>query len=43
MASEYILNKPAAETVDYGGEVDYSNFEWFKEGPPTRTPMVVCP
>ncbi|KAI0046595.1 hypothetical protein FA95DRAFT_1349383 [Auriscalpium vulgare] len=31
-----VFGKPT-ETVDFGGEIDYSNYEWFKEPPPTRT------
>jgi menaquinone-dependent protoporphyrinogen IX oxidase len=26
--------KQAAEVVDFGGEVDYSNFNWFENAPP---------
>lgn len=22
------------ETVDYGGEVDYAGYQWFKDAPP---------
>ncbi len=27
------FGKPA-ETVDFGGEVDYASYEWFKDPPP---------
>jgi hypothetical protein len=30
----------AAETVDFGGEVDYASYEWFKDPPPRPE---VCP
>jgi len=32
-----IFGKPA-ETVDFGTEVDYSAYEWFKDPPPPRHP-----
>jgi hypothetical protein len=32
-----IYAKPA-DTVDFGQEMDYSGFEWFKDVPPARTP-----
>ncbi|KAI9060545.1 hypothetical protein FKP32DRAFT_1031605 [Trametes sanguinea] len=28
-----------AETVDWGGEVDYSGYEWFKDPPPRPEPQ----
>ena len=28
------LYNKQAETVDWGGEVDYSGYEWFKDPPP---------
>lgn len=28
------LTSKQAETVDWGGEVDYSGIEWFKDPPP---------
>jgi len=31
------FGKPA-ETVDFGGEADYANYEWFKDPPPPRQP-----
>src|SRR6266404_1232790 len=41
------FGKPA-ETVDFGGEVDYASYEWFKD-PPPRTevlsvnfPYILC-
>ena len=38
MASEY--GKPA-DTVDWGEEVDYSGYEWFKDPPPPRPEVSV--
>ncbi len=35
-----IYGKPM-ETVDYGDEVDYGDYEWFKE-PPTRPEVRIC-
>ncbi|TFY78035.1 hypothetical protein EWM64_g5978 [Hericium alpestre] len=29
------------DTVDFGGEPDYANYEWFKEPPPPQDPLVV--
>lgn len=29
------FGKPA-ETVDFGGEMNYEGYEWFKEPPPVR-------
>ena len=34
------LYNKQAETVDWGGEVDYSGYEWFKDPPPR--PEVSC-
>jgi hypothetical protein len=34
MSSFNAFGKPA-ETVDFGGEVDYASYEWFKD-PPAR-------
>jgi len=31
------FGKPA-ETVDFGGEVDYASYEWFKDPPPRSEP-----
>ena len=33
MSSFNAFGKPA-ETVDFGGEVDYASYEWFKDPPP---------
>lgn len=29
----------SAETVDFGEEVDYSDYQWFKDPPPVRHPV----
>ncbi|KAI0756762.1 hypothetical protein C8Q80DRAFT_1091282 [Daedaleopsis nitida] len=33
------LYNKQAETVDWGGEVDYSGYEWFKDPPPRAPPQ----
>ncbi|KAF8215954.1 hypothetical protein K438DRAFT_1748801 [Mycena galopus ATCC 62051] len=30
--------KQAAEVVDFGGEVDYTNYHWFQDAPPKQPP-----
>lgn len=37
--SSGVYGKPM-ETVDYGDEVDYSGYEWFKERPQRPEPEV---
>ncbi|KAI0066463.1 hypothetical protein BV25DRAFT_1796311 [Artomyces pyxidatus] len=32
-----VFGKPT-ETVDFGGDIDYTNYEWFKDPPPPKTP-----
>ncbi|KAI0294959.1 hypothetical protein BC826DRAFT_909488 [Russula brevipes] len=36
------FGKPA-ETVDFGGEVDYASYEWFKDPPPREAPPPPVP
>ncbi|ETW87095.1 hypothetical protein HETIRDRAFT_306596 [Heterobasidion irregulare TC 32-1] len=36
METTYDAFGKVAETVDFGGEPDYTDFEWFKEPPPER-------
>ncbi|KAJ7361494.1 hypothetical protein DFH08DRAFT_683996 [Mycena albidolilacea] len=31
--------KQAAEVVDFGGEVDYTNYRWFENAPPKQPPQ----
>jgi len=38
MSSFNAFGKPA-ETVDFGGEVDYASYEWFKD-PPSRPEVI---
>lgn len=38
MSSFNMFGKPT-ETVDFGGEVDYASYEWFKD-PPARPEVV---
>lgn len=42
METTYNAFGKVAETVDFGGEPDYTDFEWFKEPPPER-PAVSLP
>jgi hypothetical protein len=39
MSSFNAFGKPA-ETVDFGGEVDYASYEWFKDPPPSRPEVI---
>ncbi|KAI0285429.1 hypothetical protein BGY98DRAFT_910050 [Russula aff. rugulosa BPL654] len=42
MSSFNAFGKPA-ETVDFGGEVDYASYEWFKDPPARPEPAIQAP